>query len=168
MGFLEIDDRLLVDFVYPDRTQTLLITRRITRRIIRGLAQILAQSSAVMARVPLSHKSDVLVWEHLSALQLAGHGKENDDLADEQTDRPPMPWPLLEKVDINVEPASFHLEFVGADRKSLPLDVTRNELHRLIAALRQAARHAEWDLDAEVGWLVEADAPSMPPGSIAS
>jgi hypothetical protein len=170
MGFLETDDRLLVDFVNAEHTQTMLITRRIARRIIRGVAQLLAQSSAVMARVPVSHKTDVLVWEHLSALQTGNAATiPGEKSADNQpTDRPAKPFPLLHKLDINVQPSSFHLAFVGVDNQSFSIDVTRSELHRLIAALRQAARHAEWDLDAEVGWLVEADAPAIVPGSLAS
>src|SRR5208282_5708161 len=69
MGFLDSDDRLLLDFVFKDNIETVLITRRITRRMIVGLAQTLGTSSAIMERVPASHKTDMLIWEHLTALQ---------------------------------------------------------------------------------------------------
>ncbi len=173
MGFLDSDDRLLVDFVCPDRVFTLQITRRITRRMIRGLAQILATPNEVMSRVPTTHKIDMLIWEHLSALQPSSDAAAPDNSADAAIApanpvRPPMPWPLLSKVDINSHPQMFRLRF-EAGEQSVNLEMSRSELHRLLAHLRQLARHAEWDLDAEVGWLVEADSPaSLRPGSLAS
>jgi hypothetical protein len=166
MGFLEPDDRLLLDFVYPDETITLLITRRIARRMIQGLAQMLANADAAMARVPASHKTEMLIWEHLSARQPAMGGGE--DAATEQPPRKTKPWPLLEKLDISAQKNGFHLSFHGSDGSLATLDTNRGELHRLLASLRQLARHADWDLDTEVGWLVEADSPTLRPGSLAS
>jgi hypothetical protein len=166
MGFLESDDRLLLDFVYPDETMTLLITRRITRRMIQGLAQMLANSNAAMARVPASHKTEMLIWEHLSARQL-GEGCDAGPAA-EQPPRKKMPWPLLQKLDVTAQKGGFCLSFQGSDGVLVTLDTNRGELHRLLASLRQLARHAEWGLDTAVGWLVEADSPTMRPGSLAS
>jgi hypothetical protein len=173
MGFLDTEDRLLVDFVCPDRVFSMLVTRRITRRMIRGLAQILATPNEMMSRVPTTHKIDMLIWEHLSALQPNGNSAAPDDSGEAAAAlpdpvRPPMPWPLLTKVDINSHPQMFRLRF-EASEQSVNLEMNRGELHRLLAHLRQLARHAEWDLDAEVGWLVEADSPaSLRPGSLAS
>lgn len=167
MGFLDTEDRLLMDFVYPDHTLSMLVTRRIIRRAMQGVAQILAQSSPVLARVPASHKTEMLVWEHLSALQpedaATGEGGEQAPPL-----HSPMPWQLLVKLDVNTLPASFSLRFEGRNGDVVTMMMSRPELHRLLASLRQLARHAEWDLDAEIGWLVEADAPQMRPGSLAS
>jgi hypothetical protein len=167
MGFLDTEDRLLMDFVYPDHILSMVVTRRIIRRAIQAIAQVLAQSSPVVARVPASHKTEMLVWEHLSALQPeeaeAGEGGEPA-----LSLHSPMPWQPLVKLDINTLPSSFTLRFEGRDAGVVSMVMSRPELHRLLASLRQLARHAEWDLDTEIGWLVEADAPQMRPGSLVS
>jgi hypothetical protein len=167
MGFLNTDDRLLIDFVYPDHTETMLVTRRILRRALHGIAEILVTSSPVAARVPASHKSEMLAWEHLSALQPEGQGATaGEEAASYQ--RQSSPWKLLTKLDITTHPNAFHLRFEDSAGLTVSMSMTRAELHRLLANLRQLARHAEWDLDAEIGWLVEADAPQMQPGHLAS
>src|SRR5579859_4649699 len=100
MGFLDTEDRLLMDFVYPDRTQSMLGSRRIIRRAIQGIAQVLAQSNPLLARVPASHKTDLLVWEHLSALQLEGGGGHDagEESGQEGPGRSAPPWPMLVKL----------------------------------------------------------------------
>jgi len=168
MGFLDTEDRLLVDFVYPDQCLSMLVTRRIIRRTIQGIAQVLAQSSPVIARVPASHKTEVLVWEHLSALQPGGEGGTGEGGEKAAALHSPQPWQVLTKLDINTQPSSFSLRFEGRGGDVVDMSMSRPELHRLLASLRQLARHAEWDLDTEIGWLVEADAPQMRPGSLAS
>jgi len=167
MGFLDTEDRLLMDFVYPDQTLSMLVTRRIIRRTIQAIADLLAQSSPVLARVPASHKTEMLVWEHLSALQL--EGGETDE-GGEQLSRghSAPPWQVLVKLDINTEPTFFSLRFEGRGGAVVTMAMSRPELHRLLASLRQLARHAEWDLDTGIGWLVEADAPQMRPGNLVS
>jgi hypothetical protein len=75
---------------------------------------------------------------------------------------------VLTKLDINTHPTSFSLRFEARGDCIVSMSMSRPELHRLLASLRQLARHAEWDIDAEIGWLVEADAPQMHPGSLAS
>ena len=168
MGFLETEDRLLVDFVYPDEILSMLVTRRIIRRAIQGIAQVLAQSSPVIARVPASHKTEVLVWEHLSALQPEEEATAGDTGEKAPSLHSPAPWQILTKLDINTLPASFSLRWEGRAGAVVDMSMSRPELHRLLASLRQLARHAEWDLDTEIGWLVEADAPQMRPGNLAS
>jgi hypothetical protein len=167
MGFLDTEDRLLMDFVYADDILSMVVTRRIIRRALQGIAQVLAQSSPVLARVPASHKTEMLVWEHLSALQPE---ESEAGEAGEQALKlhSPAPWQVLVKLDINTLPASFTLRFEGRNGDVVTMAMSRAELHRLLAHLRQLARHAEWDLDAEIGWLVEADAPQMRPGNLAS
>ena len=169
-GFLESEDRLLVDFVYPDVITTFLVTRRITRRMIQGLAKILASPNATMARVPSTHKTEMLIWEHLSALNPANtESAGGDGGATAQPQRPPAPWPLLHTVNINPLKNGFRLTFESGEQHLAVVEMNRSELHRLLANMRQLARHAEWDLDAEVGWLVEADSPTaLRPGSLAS
>jgi len=166
MGFLTAEDRLVMDFVGADHTVTMLVTRRIVRRVIQGLAQILVQSSPVLPRVPASHKTDMLVWEHLSALQPGEEVTAGDAAA--TPGHAEHPWQLLNKLDINAHPTSFQLRFEGLDGSPVVMVMSRNEVHRLLANLRKLARHAEWDIDTEVGWLVEADAPQMQTGILAS
>lgn len=167
MGFLDTEDRLLMDFVYPDQTLSMLVTRRIIRRAIQAIADLLAQSSPVLARVPASHKTDMLVWEHLSALQFeGGEAGEGGEQAGARHSTPP--WQVLVKLDIKTEPSSFSLRFEGRGGAVVTMAMSRPELHRLLASLRQLARHAEWDLDSGIGWLVEADAPQMRPGHLVS
>lgn len=165
MGFLDSEDRLLVDFIFPEKSVTLLITRRITRRIIQGLAQILGSSNSKLARVPEQHKTEMLIWEHLSATQPgSGGGDKNADAPD----RVPGPWPLLARLDIVQRTDGFHLRFEAYNGSVALLLMTREAIHRLVASLRQLARHAQWDLDSEVAWLAEADAPTITPGNLAS
>lgn len=169
MGFLDAEDRLLMDFVYPDQILSMLATRRIIRRTIQAIADLLAQSSPVLARVPASHKTEMLVWEHLSALQIEGG---EADMGGQQTEtargHSAPPWQVLAKLDIKSEPTFFSLRFEGRGGAVVTMAMTRPELHRLLASLRQVARHAEWDLDTGIGWLVEADAPQMRPGNLVS
>jgi len=168
MGFLEAEDRLLVDFIHPDRIRSVVVTRRIGRRMIQGLAKILANPNPAMQRVPASHKTEMLIWEHLSAVRPAAEGG-GEATGNDAPPRPPAPWPLLSRLDVDARKSGFHLRFETSDRENLAIAMTREELHRLLANLRQLARHAEWDLDAEVDWLVEADAPiQLRPGSLAS
>jgi hypothetical protein len=167
MGFLDTEDRLLMDFVYPDQTLSMLVTRRIIRRAIQAIADLLAQSSPVLARVPASHKTDMLVWEHLSALQLEG-GETDDGGQQPGRGHSAPPWQVLVKLDISTQPTSFLLRFEGRAGAVVTMAMSRTELHRLLASLRQLARHAEWDLDTGIGWLVEADAPQMRPGNLVS
>lgn len=167
MGFLDAEDRLLMDFVYPDQILSMLATRRIIRRAIQAIADLLAQSSPVLARVPASHKTEMLVWEHLSALQLEDGEADKGDQPSGRGHSPP-PWQVLVKLDINIEPTFFSLRFEGRGGAVVTMAMNRPELHRLLASLRQLARHAEWDLDAGIGWLVEADAPQMRPGNLVS
>lgn len=167
MGFLNTDDRLLIDFVRPEQTETMLVTRRILRRILHGIANILAQSSPVVAKVPASHKSEMLAWEHISAVQPEGQGGNAAEETPPQP-RPSQPWNLLAKLDINAQPTAFTLRFEDSAGLVVSMVMNRAELHRLLANLRQLARHAEWDLDTEISWLVEADAPQMQPGHLAS
>ena len=168
MGFLDAEDRLLLDFVYPDRVESMLVTRRIVRRVILGIAQIIQQSSRVLARVPAIQRTEILVWEHLSALQPESDGAASGSAGEDAASvRPPPPWPLLNKLDINTLPTSFNLRFESRN-SVVTMGMSRPELHRLLANVRQLARHAEWDLDTEVGWLVEADAPQMHPEHLAS
>jgi hypothetical protein len=167
MGFLESEDRLLLDFVYTDDILSLQITRRIARRMIHGLAQMLASPTPAMARVPASLKTEMLIWEHLSALNPAGAGGGAEPAG--SPSRRPTPWPLLLRLDINALKDAFRLRFEASDQDAVTLTMTREELHRLIANLRQLARHADWNLEAEVGWLVEADSPTaLGSGSLAS
>jgi hypothetical protein len=167
MGFLDAEDRLLMDFVYPDHTLSMLATRRIIRRAIQAIADVLAQSSPLLARVPASHKTEMLVWEHLSALQPEdGEANKGGQPAGHGHSAPP--WQLLIKLDIATQPTFFSLSFEGRGGAVVTMAMSRPELHRLLANLRQLARHAEWDLDAGIGWLVEADAPQMRPGNLAS
>ena len=167
MGFLDTEDRLLLDFVYPGQTVSMVGSRRIVRRTIQGIAQVLAQSSPVLARVPASHKTEMLVWEHLSALQLeSGEAGEGGQQAG--AGHSAQPWPVLVKLDINTQPTSFSLRFEARGNIVVTMAMSRPELHRLLASLRQLARHAEWDLDTEIGWLIEADAPQTRPGNLVS
>jgi hypothetical protein len=165
MGYLDNDDRLLLDLVSAEGTLTLLLTRRLTRRMIAGMAQMLSEAGKAMERVPASHRTDMLIWEHLSAQQPAeAGGGESSPLQ-----RRPGPWPLLLQIDITPHAGGYRLRYTATDGQVADLDVTRGELHRLLATMRQLARHAEWDLDAEVDWLAEADSPAaLRPGSLAS
>jgi len=166
MGFIEAEDRLLIDFVYPDEVVSLQATRRITRRMIHGLAQVLAESSAVAKRVPHSHKIEMLVFEHLSALQPTS-GPAGDGVPATQ-DHAQQPWPLLQQLHVVPQPSSFSLRFTSAIGGDVAMEVSREELHRMVATFRQLARHAEWDIDAAIPWLIEADSPLPAPGRLLS
>jgi hypothetical protein len=168
MGFLDTEDRLLMDFVYPDETLSMLATRRVIRRAIQAVADLLARSSPVLARVPASHKTEMLVWEHLSALQIEEGEADGGAAGQPGLGHSAPPWQVLVKLDIATEPTFFSLRFEGRGGAVATMAMSRAELHRLLASLRQLARHAEWDLDTGIGWLVEADAPQMRPGNLAS
>jgi hypothetical protein len=117
--------------------------------------------------VPAWHKTEMLVWEHLSARQPARSG-DAEALPLQTGPRRPPPWPLLTRLDVQIRGAGFHLCFESQTGESRALALSRSELHRMLAILCQLARLAAWDLDGEVDWLQEADSPTLQHGSLAS
>ena len=167
LSFLESEDRLILDLGMAATTETVLLTRRLTRRLITGVARILARQGSLPAHVPACHKTEMLVWEHLSARQPA-RSDDADAFPVQSGPRPPPPCPLLSRLDIQIRGEGFHLCFENRAGGSRALIMSRGELHRLLASLRQLARLAAWDLDGEVDWLQEADSPTLQHGSLAS
>lgn len=158
-GFVEEEDRLAIALVADEERVTLLLTRRLTGRLLRALAELLAKSSTVMARAPVDMKKDVLIFEHLSARQeeAASCPSAGDSAA-------PLPARdrshregLLKKLDIETLPHCFRLVLTARGDISVSLALNRSELHRLLASLHAVARTAEWQLEAEAGWLVDGE-----------
>jgi hypothetical protein len=165
MGYIEAEDRLLVEFIDAESKVTLLFTRRVTRRVIRGIAQLLARSSRAMAHAAVEHKTEVLVIEHQSALQSVAAAGANSAAPSDSPVAPGPPPDLLGKLDVRTMPRFFRLSFHGCAGVSRVIDVTRPDLHRLLATLHRLARLAGWNIEGEVGWLAEAEAPIIPPAA---
>jgi hypothetical protein len=175
IGYIENEDRVLVEFINPDSKATVLFTRRMMRRVIHGIASLLARSSRAMARAPVDVKLEVLIIEHQSAIQAAeanapgagGSTVPPDPVADGAA--VPVPDPdLLIKIDIQTLQRVFHLTFAGQAGTIQVLDLSRPELHRLLASLHKLAHSAGWNIEDEVGWLKEAEAPFAPSSKAAS
>ena len=167
IGYIEIEDRVLAEFINADRKVTYLITRRMMRRVINGIAQLLARSSRAMARAPIDVKAEVLILEHQSAVQATAASA--DSPGPQPAAEPPGPPPeLLSKIDIETHQRLFRLTFTSHGATAQKLDLSRSELHRLLASLHKLAHSAAWNLEDEVDWLKEADAPFTPPSKAAS
>jgi hypothetical protein len=174
-GFVEDEDRLAIALVADEESVTLLLTRRLTGRLLRALTELLAKSSPVMARAPVDMKKDVLLFEHLSARQEEA-GPASPSAASPPSDMSGAPGApadesaaglsagdrshregLLKKLDIETLPHCFRLVLTARGDISVSLALNRSELHRLLASLHAVARTAEWQLEAEAGWLVDGE-----------
>lgn len=163
-GYNSGEDRIVGVFSQGQTSVTLLLTRRLVRPIIARLAQLLDQSSPVAGRAPAAMRADVVQIEHQSAVaQLAmGTGPAAGRALGEAAARGPAL--LVARADLTPQPPGFTLVLSDASGRSVSVRLQWEDLHRLVAALNQQARIAQWDLGEPVVWLASPAAAPAPSG----
>jgi hypothetical protein len=162
LTYSPLEDRLVGIFGEGERGVTVLLTRRLVRQTITRLAQLLERSSPMAERAPAAMRADVVQIEHQSAVaQLATRtGEAAVQALNAAASRAPAL--LVTQVNLTPSPPGFLLMLGGAGGHSVTLRLQWRDLHRLLGALRQQARKAEWDLADAVPWLAP---PSEPPSA---
>lgn len=152
-GYSNAEDRIVGVFSQGEASVTLLLTRRLVRPMITRLAQLLDQSSPVAGRAPAAMRAEVVQIEHESAVsQLStGSGPAAGKALGEAAARAPVL--LVARADLTPQPPGFVLVLGDAGGRNVSVRLQWQDLHRLVAALNQQARAAQWDLGEPVPWL---------------
>jgi len=156
------EDRIIGVLGQGEAVARVMLTRRLVRQTMARLAQLLERSSPMAGRAPAAMRADVVQIEHQSAVaQLATRRGEAAVQALNAAARR-TPALLVTQVNLTPSPPGFLLMLGGAGGQSVTLRLQWRDLHRLLGALRQQARKAEWDLADAVPWLAP---PSEPPSA---
>lgn len=152
-GYSVAEDRIVGLCTQGETSATVLLTRRLVRQIIARLAQLLDQSSPIAGRAPAAMRAEVVQFEHQSAVaQLASSvgpvAAQAPSGAASQS-----PGLLVARVDLTPQPQGFLLVLSDATGRNVTLRLQWQDLHRLVGALHQQARNAQWDLAQAVPWL---------------
>lgn len=131
------------------------LTRRITRRLLVALVNLLARSNPILRRAPAGVRLEVIVLEHLGAL--SGHSLTTQSRPPAQVSAPSdfvcARSVVATVINVRALPDSFSLRIGEADKPDAEIKLSRTDLHRLLAVLDRHAEKAEWNLQAETGWL---------------
>lgn len=177
----EVEDRLVLDCKDGAQCQRLLLSRRLARRLITVLAGSLERSSPTVRNAPAGVRREVMALEHVSSLAesplrempaddtgLDDDGNDDGDRDKTVTSRSErLAEALIKRVDMDSRSGKFHLLLYGTEDAGdalARLAVNRGEMHRVLAALDHWARRAEWDIDADGGWLQGAEQAAMSAG----
>ncbi len=153
--------RLVCDDVNR-RTQVLWLTRRMTLRMVRGFATLLSRYTQDIWPAMGATRTDAIVNEHLAALSYPSGFRP----------LPPRPASatsattaagrtvlesLVSHVDVRPEGDRFGLIFHSGQGELLHIRPTREEFHRLLAALLNLSVRAQWDVPIQDSWLAAAE-----------
>lgn len=133
----------------------LMVTRRLAIRLVNGFARLLERTSAAALEAPARARGDIVMFEHQGALaSAAGPAPASAAPAPEA---PPaqaqMPTQLLDAIDVKVHPDRFALTLKSGAQELARMQVSRHDLHRLLALLRRKCDEAAWHVPIETGWL---------------
>jgi hypothetical protein len=162
MWYVENEDRLMLDCTSINNERSIFfITRRITRKIIKLLAHVLVNSSQAMAKAPINYKTEVLIFEHLSAVQSENTPNNSEFIENYPSDIDKIETKyFLTKLDVQIFAKYFKLHFYDASvKKEYPVD--NIGLHRLLSGFHKMATLADWNLESEVVWLKDAETPQL-------
>jgi len=157
-GYSVAEDRIIGVCSQGDASVTLLLTRRLVRSLIARLAKYLDQSSPMAGRAPAAMRAEVVEIEHQSAVaQLAtASGPAAGRALGEAAARGAAL--LVARADLTPQPPGFVLVLSDANGRNVSVRLQWQDLHRVIGALHQQARAAQWDIGEPVPWLAAAPA----------
>ncbi len=157
------EDRLAMVPTAADGTQrVLMVTRRLAGRLVNGFAHLLERTSAAAAEAPEHARGDMIMFEHQGAL-VSGHpaARPARDPAAPTAPGPSTPAlatvpanaALMDAVDVTVKPDRFVLTLKSDAGPVSSMEVTRGDLHRLLALMRRKCDEAEWNVPIQTRWL---------------
>jgi hypothetical protein len=164
-----VEDRLLLTARSDEEAVDLLLSRRLTRRLLGGMLDLLMRTSVAVGRSSGDHRGDVLLFEHVAALdRLPPPGAAPDPDRTKAVGGPGRRQPLLaSRVDISLGPDGMRLSLWVGSSQTAWMQVPRDQAHLLLDMLLSKAREAEWDLN-ELGWIDRRGHYVRPGGVLAS
>lgn len=163
--YVEKEDRLalIVSSAAGDQL-ALLMTRRLAIRVINGLAGLLERTSAKAQEAPAEVRGDVVMFEHQGAVATADHetletpgvneGQGKSRQAPQATDdQQQVATVLFDSIDVTTHPDRFTLGFRAGQQLLAGMDVSRSDLHRIVAVLCRKVEDAQWQIPIETTWL---------------
>ena len=152
-GYSAAEDRIIGVVAQGETRATVMLTRRLVRRTIARLAELLDRSSPMAGRAPAAMRAEVVQIEHQSAVSTLarGSGAVAAKAMGEAASRSPRL--LVTQVSLTPQPPGFVLVLAGAGGRKVTLRLKWQDLHRIVGALHQQARDAQWDLADTVPWL---------------
>jgi hypothetical protein len=152
-GYSAAEDRIVGVCTQGETSATVLLTRRLVRQVIARLAQMLEQSSPIAGRAPAAMRAEVVQFEHESAVaQLSiGTGPAPTKALGAAASR--ASGLLVARVDLTTQPQGYVLVLSDGGSRNVTLRLQWQDLHRLLGALHQQARGAQWDLAEAAPWL---------------
>jgi len=168
------EDRLACVATAADNSQLVLtVTRRLTGRLVNGFAHLLERTSSAAQEAPERARGDIVMFEHQGAIasgaqptQASGSSPIPETATEGATgtsqgpETKRLPSVLMDAIDVKVTPTLFVLILKSDGNAVAQMEVTRADLHRLLALLRRKCDEADWDIKTETRWL-DLDAGSM-------
>lgn len=154
IGYDADQDRILVIYRSAGDRRAYALTRRLVRGLLGGLVTVLMRSSDMVARASTDVRSDVLLFEHMSAMSRrptistdarAQSPTPVGNIPDEDTH-------LLHQVDLTVQKDQVQLTFVASDLDRVSVVMSRDNAHQIVSMLYERTLLAQWDLR-EFEWL---------------
>lgn len=161
-----VEDRLAWVVTAADKSQlALTVTRRLTTRLVNGFAHLLERTSSAAQEAPQRARGDIVMFEHQGALavvQAASSGSTSNTGTGAATgpEATRLPSMLMDTVEVKITPEKFILTLKSGGKAVAQMEVTRGDLHRLLALLRRKCDEADWRVVTETSWL-DLDAGSM-------
>lgn len=129
----------------------LALTRRLTRLLLGGMLDLLMRTSDAVGRSSAAHRGDVLLFEHLAALDRQPAPAPGIPAAVADTGEKAAAPALVSRVDLSLRGDGLTLSF-WATAELARLRLPRDQAHLLLDVLIAKTREAEWDL-AELAWM---------------
>lgn len=156
------EDRLAFVATAADNSHlALTATRRLASRLVNGFAQLLERTSSAAQEAPEHVRGDIVMFEHQGALASAAQttstgsapSQGTGTVASQGTEATRMPSLLMDTVDVKITPNLFILILKSGGKAVAQMEVTRADLHRLLALLRRKCEEADWQIKTETSWL---------------
>lgn len=157
-------DRLLLTARSDDAAIDFHLTRRLTRHLLSGILDLMMKTSDVVSRSSADHRTDVLLFEHASALEAtSGPTQTPPAILSARAQAASVPV-LARRVDVDLNSEGMKISIWGDTHGQAWIHLAREQGHQLIEMLLMKAREAEWDL-AELSWMDRRGQYSRPQGT---
>lgn len=152
--YIEAQDRLALFVSAASGEQlALMVTRRLAARLVNGLAGLLERTSAAALEAPAEARGDVVMFEHQGAVAAVQAAPRQAPPAGSAAVDHQVASILMDSVDVTTHRDSFVLLLKSGEQALASLQVSRSDLHRIVAVLRRKCEEAEWNLPIETTWL---------------
>lgn len=165
-----IEDRLLVTLRSERQSVDLLMTRRLTRAVLSGMVDLLVRSSADIDRVPVSARSDVLLFEHMEAASHWTRETPPSSVAPDvtgsarQNAAPANAPALMTRLDLSLREGGLLFNFFDGAGEQAQVLLPREKAHQFLSMLVEKCQSAQWDIG-EMSWLSRRGQVVIPDGA---